>query len=128
MRSLNHVQLIGHLGADPESQSKDNLGVTKFSVATSESWLDKTTGERRVTTEWHRIVCFSKLAELVKNHLGSKVYVSGKLKTSKWQDKHNETRYTTEVIADDLIMLDPKPAGGNEASLLDAANEPEQIG
>ena len=125
MRALNLVQLIGHLGGDPESQSKDGLGVTKFSVATSESWLDKASGERRMTSEWHRVVCFSQLAELTKKHLtkGSKVYVSGKLKTSKWQDKHNETRYTTEVIADDLIMLDPKPAGENEVNLTAASTE-----
>ena len=112
MRSLNHMQLIGHIGSDPEMQTKDGLPVTKFSVATNESWLDKSSGERRITTEWHRVVCFNKLAELSKTYLqkGSKVYLSGKLKTSKWQDKNNESRYITEVIADDLIMLDPKPS------------------
>lgn len=110
MKSLNLVQLIGNLGSDPESKEHDGKVVSKFSIATSEEWTDKATQEKHSNTEWHRIVCFSKLAEIVKSYLkkGAKVYVLGRIKTSKWQDKNNETRYTTEVIADELIMLDSK--------------------
>ena len=111
MKSLNAVQLIGRVGSDPEILTQNEKILAKFSVATNESWLDKSTSEKRTVTEWHRVVCFNKVAEIVKNHLkkGAMIYVGGKLKTSKWQDKNNENRLTTEIVIDDLIMLDQKP-------------------
>jgi single-strand DNA-binding protein len=110
MKSLNQVQLIGHLGADPEHQENNGIAVCKFSVATADEWLDKLTAERLSRSEWHRIVCFNKLAGIVNQYLkkGMRVYISGKLKTNKWQDKNNESRFTTEIVADELIMLDSK--------------------
>ncbi|MDR3491004.1 MAG: single-stranded DNA-binding protein [Gammaproteobacteria bacterium] len=110
MKSLNSIQLIGHVGSDPELNETGGKMVSKFSVATSEEWLDKSTLEKVKNTEWHKIVCFNKLAEIVNKYLkkGARIYVSGKLKTSAWQDINNENRSTTEVIADELIMLDSK--------------------
>lgn len=110
MKSLNKVQLIGNVGLDPESKEHEGKMVSKFSVATSEEWLGKNTTEKKTHTEWHKVVCFSKLAEIVNRYLkkGARIYISGKLKTSQWQDKNNENRYTTEIIADELIMLDSK--------------------
>ena len=110
MKSLNQVQLIGHLGNDPEVKEANGKIISKFSVATSEEWLDKATSEKQRNTEWHTVVCFNKLADIVNRYLkkGARVYLSGKLKTSKWQDKNNENRFTTEVIAEELIMLDSK--------------------
>lgn len=110
MRSLNNVQLIGHVGSDPEIKELNGKMIAQFSIATSEEWKDKVTHEKQSYTEWHKVVCFNKLAEIVKSYLkkGARIYLSGKLKTSKWQDKNNETRYTTEIIADELILLDSK--------------------
>lgn len=110
MKSLNLVQLIGHLGGDPEVKELNGKVVSKFAIATGEEWIDKVTNEKRGGTEWHKVVCFNKLAEIVRDYLkkGTRVYVSGKQKTTKWQDKNNENHYTTEVIVDELIMLDSK--------------------
>jgi single-strand DNA-binding protein len=110
MKSLNQVQLIGHLGANPEFNDHNGMLVSKFSIATGEEWLDKLTAEKHTKSEWHKVVCFNKLAEITNKYLkkGARVYLSGKLKTSKWQDKNNENRYTTEIIVDELIMLDAK--------------------
>lgn len=110
MKSLNSVQLIGNIGNDPEVKELNGKMVSKFSVATSEEWIDKATSEKQSSTEWHKVVCFNKLAEIVSTYLkkGARVYLSGRIKTSKWQDKNNEDRYTTEVLADELIMLDRK--------------------
>lgn len=110
MKSLNSVRLIGHLGADPECKEHDGKMVAKFSLATSEEWLDKATNEKKTITEWHNVVCFNKLAEIVKNHLkkGSRIYLAGKLKTSRWKNKSLEPRSITEIIADECIMLDIK--------------------
>jgi single-strand DNA-binding protein len=117
MKSLNSVQLIGHLGSDPECKEHDTKMVAKFSLATGEEWIDKSSDEKQTTTEWHKVVCFNKLAEIVKNHLkkGERIYISGKLKTSRWQDKNNETRSITEIVADELIMLSHK-AGDNNSN------------
>jgi single-strand DNA-binding protein len=111
VKSLNSVQLIGNLGSDPECKEHGDKMVAKFSMATAEEWLSKSDSEKQSHTEWHKIVCFNKLAEIVKTYLkkGARVYISGKLKTSQWQDKNNENRYTTEIIADEFIMLDAKP-------------------
>ena len=111
MKSLNQVQLIGHLGGDPEVSESDGKSYARFSIATSEEWLDKKTNVKRENVEWHNLVCFNKLADITKMYLkkGSRVFASGKLKTSKWQDKNNETKYSTQVVIDELIMLDQKP-------------------
>jgi single-strand DNA-binding protein len=111
MKSLNQVQLIGHIGADPEYQENSGVEVSKFSLATADEWLDKSTAEKLSRSEWHKVVCFNKLAAITNQYLkkGMRIYISGKLKTTKWQDKNNENRYATEIVANELIMLDGKP-------------------
>jgi len=111
---LNKVTLIGRLGSDPEVRYMPTGGaVTNVSLATSRRWKDKNTGERREETEWHRIVFFSKLAEIAGEYLkkGSQVYVEGRIQTNKWQDKEGKDRYTTEIIADQMQMLGGKNEG-----------------
>jgi len=109
MRALNHVQLIGRLGADPEvryTQSGD--AVATLSIATNEAWTDKATGELKEQTEWHRCVLWRRLAEIAREYLakGSRLYIAGSLKTRKWQDATGADRYTTEIQVRDLLMLD----------------------
>ena len=111
MRGVNKVIIIGNLGADPEARQFSNGGsVTNISVATSEQWTDKQSGEKREATEWHRIALFNRLGEIAAQYLrkGSKVYIEGKLKTRKWMDKDNIERYTTEVVGEEMQMLDGK--------------------
>lgn len=106
--SVNKVILIGNLGKDPEVRRLENgTAVASFSIATSETYTDRTTNERREITDWHNIVVWRGLAEVVEKYLrkGSKVYIEGKLKTRSWQDKEGVTKYTTEVIADEMTML-----------------------
>ena len=113
MKGINKVILIGNLGQDPEVRySSDGNAICNITVATSESWKDKSTGEAREKTEWHRIVMFRRLAEIAGEYLakGSKVYIEGKLQTRKWQDKQGNDRYTTEIVADQMQMLDSKGA------------------
>lgn len=114
-KSLNKVQLIGNLGKDPElSYTPSGVAVAKFSVATGERWKDQE-GNMQERTDWHNIVAWRKLAEICGQYLkkGSKVYIEGKLQTRSWDDKNTGVkRYATEVIADDLIMLDSKGGGG----------------
>lgn len=116
--SLNRVQLIGHLGADPESRyTPSNTCVTNVRLATSESWTDKQTGEKKERTEWHRIVCFGRLAEVVAEHLhkGDRAMFEGRLETQKWQDQNGNDRYTTQVNANSLIMLGQARGGGGRS-------------
>lgn len=106
--SVNKVILIGNLGKDPEVRYLENgTGVARFSIATSESYTDKTTGEKREITDWHNIVCWRGLAKIAETYLkkGMKVYIEGKLRTRSWQDDQNQVKYTTEVIADEMTML-----------------------
>jgi single-strand DNA-binding protein len=113
-RGINKVILIGNLGADPETKySQAGNAVTRLRVATSEGWRDKQTGEMQERTEWHTVVCFSRLAETAGQYLrkGSKVYIEGSLSTSSWE-QDGQKRYKTEVIARDLQMLDGRGAGG----------------
>ncbi len=114
--SVNKVILIGNLGRDPEIRStQDGAKIANLSVATSESWKDKNTGERREKSEWHRIVIFGPLAEIAEKYLrkGSKVYLEGALQTRKWQDQSGADKYSTEVVLQqyrgELVMLDGKP-------------------
>ena len=117
--SLNKVMLIGNLGADPETRyTPSNMAITKIRIATSESWKDKNTGEAQERTEWHRVTLFGKLGEIVQQYLrkGSKVYIEGQLRTNKWQGPDGQDRYTTEVIADQMMMLDGRGGGGGPTS------------
>lgn len=112
MRGVNKVILIGNLGNDPETKYLPSGGaVTNITVATSESWKDKQTGQQQDRTEWHRVVFFNKLAEIAGEYLrkGSKVYVEGSLRTRKWQDQSGQDRYSTEIVASEMQMLDSKP-------------------
>lgn len=106
--SVNKVILIGNLGKDPEVRHLESgVSVANFPIATSETFTDKNTGEKREVTDWHNIVLWRGLATVAENYLkkGMKVYVEGKLKTRSWTDENNQTRYTTEVVADQMTML-----------------------
>lgn len=110
-RGVNKVIIIGNLGADPEVRyMPSGSAVTNIRVATSEGWKDKQSGETQERTEWHRIVFFNRLAEIASEYLrkGSKVYIEGSLRTNKWQDQSGNERYTTEIIANSMQMLDSK--------------------
>lgn len=116
-RGVNKVILIGNLGNDPEVRYTPNgNAVANVTLATSMTWRDKQTGELQERTEWHRIVFFNRLAEIVGEYLrkGSKIYVEGSLRTRKWQDKTGIDRYTTEVIANEMHMLDSRHHGGGQ--------------
>ncbi len=110
-RGVNKVILVGNIGGDPEVRHMPNgNAVTTLSVATSEAWKDKQTGEKQERTEWHRVVCFNRLGEIAGEYLrkGAKVYLEGSLRTRKWQDPQGQDRYTTEIVAAELQMLDSK--------------------
>lgn len=113
--SVNKVILVGNLGADPEKRAMPSGSMmVNVSVATTDSWKDKQSGERRDRTEWHKVVFFDRLAEIVAQYLrkGSKVYIEGRLQTRKWQDKNGQDRWTTEIVANEMHMLDSKGSGG----------------
>lgn len=117
-RGVNKVILVGNLGQDPETRYLPSGGaVTNITVATSETWKDKNSGQMQERTEWHRVVFFNKLAEIAGEYLkkGSKVYLEGALRTRKWQDQSGADRYTTEIVASDMQMLDSRGAGGGGA-------------
>lgn len=117
-RGINKVILIGNVGGDPEVRYlPSGSAVTSLTIATSEAWKDKQSGDNQERTEWHRVVFFSRLAEIAGEYLhkGSKVYVEGSLRTRKWQDKNGVDRYTTEIVANEMQMLDSKGAGGGDA-------------
>ena len=110
-RGVNRAIIIGNLGRDPETKFLPSGGaVTNIAVATSESWKDKSTGQKQERTEWHRVVFFNKLAEIAGEYLkkGSKVYIEGSLRTRKWQAQDGSDRYSTEIVANDMQMLDSK--------------------
>ena len=114
-RGINKVILVGNLGQDPETRYMPSGGaVTNLRIATSESWKDKQTGEQQERTEWHSVAMFNRLAEIAAEYLrkGSQVYIEGKLRTRKWQDKEGRDRYTTEVIADEMQMLGGRGGAG----------------
>jgi single-strand DNA-binding protein len=117
-RGVNKVILIGNLGKDPEVRYSPNGGaVTNITLATSESWKDKNTGEKQEKTEWHRVVFFGKLAEIAGEYLkkGSQVFIEGRLQTRKWQDKEGKDRYTTEIVAGEMQMLGSREGRGAPA-------------
>lgn len=114
-RGVNKVILVGNLGKDPEVRySPDGKAVTNVTMATSETWKDKTTGEKQERTEWHRVVFFSRLAEIAGEYLkkGAQIYVEGRLQTRKWQDKEGKDRYTTEIVANEMQMLGSREGRG----------------
>lgn len=124
-RGINKVILVGNVGGDPEVRYMPSGGaVTTLSIATSETWKDKQTGNKQERTEWHRVVCFNRLGEIAGEYVrkGSKLYVEGSLRTRKWQDPQGQDRYTTEIIAANLQMLDGKgqSTGHNDISGFDA--------
>lgn len=118
MASLNKVLLIGHLGADPEVRyTTSGDAVCNIRLATSDTWKDKATGEQKEATEWHRIVFYRRLAEIAAQYLkkGSQVYIEGRIRTRKWQDKDGQDRYTTEVEATEMKMLGRRDGNASSA-------------
>ena len=116
MASVNKVILIGNLGKDPDVRYlPSGEAVTNITLATTETWKDKNSGEKKEATEWHRVVFFRKLAEIAGQYLkkGSPVYIEGSLKTRKWQDKDGQDRYTTEIVADEMKMLGSRQGSGD---------------
>ena len=114
-RGINKVIIVGNVGGDPETRyMPSGSAVTNLTVATNESWKDKQTGEQKERTEWHRVAMFNRLAEVAAEYLrkGSQVYIEGKLRTRKWQDKNGQDRYTTEIIADEMQMLGGRGGSG----------------
>lgn len=125
-RGVNKVILIGNLGKDPEMRYTPNgVAIANLTLATSESWKDKSSGENVEKTEWHRVVMFQRLAEICGEYLrkGSKVFIEGKLQTRKWQDKEGKDRYTTEIVADSMQMLDSKGSGTGMSAGAPAASQ-----
>ena len=125
-RGVNKVILVGNLGQKPEMRyTATQAAVANISIATTESWKDKESGEMRDKTEWHRVVYFGKLAEIVEKYLdkGSSVYIEGKLQTRKWQDKSGADRWTTEIVGNELTMLGSRAANSNNAPM--QSNESE---
>ena len=115
MASVNKVIIVGNLGRDPETRyNTDGGAITNVSIATTDTWKDKASGEKQERTEWHRVVFFSRLAEIAGEYLkkGSQVYVEGQLRTRKWQDKDGQDRYSTEIRADVMQMLGRREGGG----------------
>lgn len=114
-RGINKVIIVGNVGGDPDVRYMPNgNAVTTLSIATSETWKDKQTGDKQERTEWHRIVCYNRLGEIAGEYVrkGSKLYVEGSLRTRKWQDQQGQDKYTTEIIANDIQMLDSRGPSG----------------
>lgn len=125
-RGINKVMIMGNLGADPEVRYMPSGGaVANLRVATTESWKDRQTGEKQERTEWHRIVLYNRLGEIAGQYLkkGSRVYVEGSIRTNKWQDQNGNDRYTTEIIANNMQMIDSKGSSGGGASFEDDGSE-----
>lgn len=130
MASVNKVILVGNLGRDPETRyAPSGDAITNLTLATTDSWKDKATGEKKEATEWHRVVFFGKLAEIAGQYLkkGRQIYIEGALRTRKWTDKEGQERYTTEIVADDMKMLGTRESGdsasGNSSG---SGNRPAQ--
>ena len=129
MASVNKVILIGNLGRDPETRyTADGAAITNITIATSDRWKDKASGEMKESTEWHRVAFFGRLAEIAGEYLkkGRPVYVEGRLRTRKWQDKDGQDRYTTEIVADTMQMLGSRQGMGEAPSAREPA--PASVG
>lgn len=114
-RGVNKAIIVGNLGQDPDVRyAPSGSAITNISVATTDSWKDKNTGEKQEKTEWHRVVFFNRLAEIAGEYLrkGSQVYIEGKIQTRKWEDKEGKDRYTTEIVANEMQMLGGREGGG----------------
>lgn len=130
-RGINKVTLIGNLGADPEVRyTASGSAVANVRLATAESWRDRESGEQQERTEWHRVVFFGRLAEIVEQYLrkGSQVYVEGRLQTRKWQDRDGNERYTTEIVANEMQMLGGRGGGGGGGGAPSQDREPAAAG
>jgi single-strand DNA-binding protein len=130
-RGINKVILVGNVGVDPDVRYMPNgNAVTTLSLATSETWKDKQTGDKQERTEWHRVVCFNKLGEIAGEYVrkGSKLYVEGSLRTRKWQDQQGQDRYTTEIVASDIQMLDSKGSSSQSMSEAPPASHQQGLG
>lgn len=124
-RGINKVIIVGNIGQDPETRyMPSGSAITNISVATSETWKDKQTGQPQERTEWHRIVFFNRLAEIAGEYLkkGSKVYIEGALRTRKWQDQQGQDRYTTEIVANEMQMLDSRGGANADSGYGSAPN------
>lgn len=129
MASVNKVILIGHLGADPEvSTTQQGTALAKFRIATTETWKDRTSGERQERTEWHSIVAWDKLAQICGEYLhkGKMVYVEGSLQTRSWDDQNGQKRYKTEIKANNVLMLSPRVDGGKDLVPATPAGTPDE--
>ena len=127
-RGINKVILVGNLGQDPETRAMPSgKAVTNVRVATSDSWRDKQTGEQKEQTEWHTVVFFDRLAEIAAEYLrkGSQVYIEGRLRTRKWQDKSGNDRYTTEIVAAEMQMLGGRGGGAGAGSGAGGGTRPQ---
>jgi single-strand DNA-binding protein len=117
-RGVNKAIILGNLGADPDRrETPSGMTVTHINVATSEQWTDKQSGEKRESTEWHRVALFGKLADIAAQYLtkGSQVYIEGRIQTRKWQDKEGQDRYTTEIIANEMLLVGSRSGGGESS-------------
>jgi single-strand DNA-binding protein len=126
MASVNKVILIGNLGRDPETRyTADGAAITNITIATSDRWKDKASGEMKESTEWHRVAFFGRLAEIAGEYLkkGRPVYVEGRLRTRKWQDKDGQDRYTTEIVAENMQMLGSREGMGGGSPDFEGGNE-----
>jgi single-strand DNA-binding protein len=126
MASVNKVILIGNLGRDPETRyTADGAAITNITIATSDRWKDKASGEMKESTEWHKVAFFGRLAEIAGEYLkkGRPVYVEGRLRTRKWQDKEGQDRYTTEIVAENMQMLGSREGMGGGAPEFDGGND-----
>ena len=131
MASINKVILVGNLGQDPEVKYMPSGGaVTNVSIATTDSWTDKSSGQKQDRTEWHRVVFFNRLAEIVGEYLrkGSQVYVEGSLRTRKWQDQNGQDKYTTEIVAREMQMLGSRAGGSSDFQKSTPQQQPAQQG
>ncbi len=127
--SVNKVILVGRLGTEPESRAFPNGGsICNLRIATSETWKDRQTGERQERTEWHRVVLRNKLGEIAQQYLhkGSQVYIEGRIQTRKWQDQSGQDRYTTEIVGNEMTMLDSKGSGGGGGGDTSFDQRPQQ--
>jgi len=125
-RGINKVIIVGNLGGDPETRyMPSGSAVTNLTVATNESWKDKQTGEQKDRTEWHKVAMFNRLAEIAAEYLrkGSQVYIEGKLRTRKWQDKSGQDRWTTEIIADEMQMLGGRGGSGGGSAPMSSGQD-----
>ncbi len=128
-RGINKVILVGNLGADPEVRYMPSGGaIANLSIATSDTWKDKQTGQAQERTEWHRVIFFNRLGEIAAEYLkkGSKVYVEGRLQTRKWQDKNGVDRYTTEIVGSEMQMLDSRGGAGGSTGGFDQSMDSGQ--